>query len=181
MSAQHESPQIALARVDGLLNKVFAIAVVLLTVDVAQNAFRQIQYLNPLWFWSTFSALIISVFGLVISSFFVGKARYWYRALVIVVLFTLLTWAFQMQHSEVLPREFKPWVWWALGYAVVAAAGGWKRLWAIIALVVGPAIWLIVATSSSGGHSSFLTAIQDSLYTFFFSAAITLLVLELRR
>jgi len=175
-----EKPQIALARIDGLLNRVFAIGVLILTFDVAQNAFRQIDYLNPFWFWGTFSALIVSIGGLVFSTFFSGKSSYWFRAVVLVTLFTLLTWGFQMRNDVALPTDYKPWIWWALGYALVAAVGAWAKEWVYVSLIFGPAIWILVVTTPSGGSASLFTAIQDSLYTFFFSLAISLLVLELK-
>lgn len=180
MSAATEVPQIALARVDDLLNKVFVSGLVLLTVDVVQNAFRQIQYLDPFWFWLTLSALLVSLFGSVLSAFKFGNTRYWYRAMVIVVLFTLLTWAFQMKSGQTLPNDFKPWIWWALGPVTLAAVGAWGRKIAYAALVLGPIIWLVVETSPEGGGTPLALAIQDSLYAFFFSAALAMMTMAIK-
>ena len=173
-------PQIALARVDDLLNKVFVLGVALLTVDVVQNAMRQVQYLNPIWFWTTFGALLLSVLGALLAAFRIGNTRYWYRAMILVVLVTMLTWKFQMMDDPQLPHDYKPWIWWALGYTTLAAAGAWHKRWAYAALIIGPIIWLIVETSPEGGGAALVTAIQDSLYSFFFTTALALLVIVLR-
>jgi hypothetical protein len=180
MSALTEAPQIALARLDGLLSKVFAVGVFLLTIDLVQNAFRQIGYLNPFWFWLTLLTLLASVSGLIVSAFFVGKSRYWYRAITLTVLFTLLTWGFQIRQGATLPDDFKPWIWWALGFALVSAVGGWNRNWVFVSLLIGPAIWILVATAPAGGGAPLFYAIEDGLYSFFFSLGISLLVLELK-
>jgi hypothetical protein len=180
MSAATEAPQIALARLDGLLNKVFAFGAFFLTIDVVQNAFRQIDYLNPFWFWLTLLMLLVSVAGLIVSAFFVGKSRYWYRALTLTVLFTLLTWGFQIRQGMTLPDDFKPWIWWALGFALISAVGAWNRNWVFISLLVGPLVWVLVATAPAGGGASLFYAIEDGLYTFFFCLGISLLVLELK-
>lgn len=175
-----QAPQIALARVDGLLNKVYVSGLVLLTIDVVQNAVRQMQYLNPFWFWLTFGSLVVSVIGAVFAAFRFGNTRYWYRAMVIIVLFTMLTWGYQMYDGQQLPADFKPWIWWAVGPVTIAAAGAWNRSWAYLALIVIPIIWLIVITSPEGGEIPLGLAIQDSLYTFFFSTALVVMTMGLR-
>ena len=180
MSTANVTPQIALARVDDLLNKVYVSGLVLLTIDVVQNAFRQVQFLNPAWFWVTFVALIVSVVGSVLAAFKFGNTRYWYRSMVIIVLFTMLTWGYQMYDGQQLPADYKPWIWWAVGPVIVAAAGAWNRAWAYLALIVIPIIWLIVETSPEGGGTPIGLALQDSLYVFFFSTALVMMTMGLR-
>lgn len=180
MSSITETPQIALARVDDLLNKVYVSGLALLTIDVVQNAFRQIHLLNPFWFWITFGSLIVGVIGAIFAAFKFGNTRYWYRALVIVVVFAMLTWGFQALDHQKLPADFKPWVWWAVGPVAVAAAGAWSRKWAYLSLLVFPTLWLLVETSPEGGGTPFSLAIQDSLYTFFFSTVLVVMTMVLR-
>ncbi len=122
MPAVTETPQIALARVDDLLNKVYVSGLALLTVDLVQNAVRQMDYLNPIWFWLTFGSLIASVIGAALAAFKFGNTRYWYRAMVITVLVTMLTWPYQVHAGIPFPPDYKPWVWWAVGPVVIAAA-----------------------------------------------------------
>jgi signal transduction histidine kinase len=174
------TPKIALARVDDLLNKVFVIGAALLTVDVIQNALRQAQYLNPAWFWFTLSAVVISAIGAIGAAFWFGNTRYWYRAMIFSSLFTMLTWNYQMSSSQLVPSDFKPWVWWTLGHTVLACAGAFSRKWAYFALIAGPSIWLVVETQGHGGNADLGRALQDSLYTFFFTTVLMLMVLALR-
>ena len=176
----NETPRIALARVDDLLNKVFAIGVALLTVDVIQNAIRQVKFLNPIWFGITLGALLVSTIGAIGAAFIWGNTRYWYRGMVLVVLGTMLTWHFQMQDSEHLSSDYKPWIWWALGHATLAAFGAWDKKYAYSALVIGPIVWLLVETSQEGGGTPLGLAIQDSLYSFFFSTGLAIMVLVIR-
>ncbi|MFM6977890.1 MAG: hypothetical protein ACKOWR_04175 [Micrococcales bacterium] len=180
MTETNVTPQIALARVDGLLNKVYVSGLALLTLDLVQNALRQSQFLNPIWFWLTFGALIFSVVGAVLAAFKFGNTRYWYRAMVIVVVFTMLTWGYQMIDNQTLPADYKPWIWWAVGPVTVAAAGAWKPIWAYASLVIAPVLWLVVETSSEGGATPLGLAMQDSLYAFFFSTALVVMALALR-
>lgn len=180
MSELTGTPQIALARVDDLLNKVFVAGLALLTLDTAQNALRQMHLLNLFWFWLTFGSLIVSVFGAILAAYVFGKTRYWYRAMAIVVLFTMLTWNYQMLDSQVLPEDFKPWIWWALGPAALATVGAWSKRWAYLSLIIAPVVWLMVETSEEGGAIPLGLAIQDSLYTLFFSTALGLLAIVIK-
>ena len=175
-----ETPRIALARIDDLLNKVFVLGVALLTIDVVQNAIRQVKLLNPFWFGITLGALLVSIIGAIGAAFIWGNTRYWYRAIVLVTLATMLTWHFQMQDVKSIGVDYKPWIWWALGYATLAAFGAWDKKYAYLALIIAPAVWLSVETSVEGGGSPLGLAIQDSLYSFFFSTGLAIMVLVLR-
>lgn len=178
--SQVAAPQIALARVDDLLNKVFAVGIGLLSIDVVQNALRQERYMNPIWFWVTLGAVVVSTLGAIAAAFWFGNTRYWYRAMVLTVLFTMLTWNFQMNENQQVPSDFKPWVWWTLGHTILASAGAWHRRWAYVALIAGPAIWIVVETQGHGTGASLSVAIEDSLYTFFFTTVLMLMVLALQ-
>lgn len=180
MSTTIDAPQIALARVDGLLNKVYVSGLILLMLDLTQNAFRQVQYLNAIWFWVTFGALMTTVIGAAFAAFKFGHARYWYRAMVLTLVVVMLTWGFQMSDAAALPADFKPWVWWAVGPVTIAVVGGWGKRWSYIGLAVIPILWLVVETSKQGGAVPIGLAIQDSLYTFFFSTALAVMAMALR-
>jgi signal transduction histidine kinase len=54
------------------------------------------------------------------------------------------------------------------------------RLWGSAVLVAMPVIWYFVHSSADGGSATSLRSIQDSLYTFLFSIAFTLVLLLLR-
>lgn len=171
----------ALDRIDGLLARMFAVAAALLSIDLFANALGQRAYLHPFWFWCAFSLVVASQLGSIIGAFFLGNMRFWYRALTLSTLFALATWPLEVQNLGALPEGFKPWVWWAIGFSALAAVGAFKEVVALVVLLVIPIMWLVVRTSPVGGSTPLGEAVQDSLYSFFFSTSMALLVMALRQ
>lgn len=169
---------IALGRIDDLLAKIFSVAAAVLAFDVLRNAFDQMQHLNKVWFWVSFATMMIAQFGSLLAAFVFGHMKIWYRAITITTLVALVTWP--LQASGQLPDEFKPWIWWSVGFASLAAVGAFNRTIAFAVLIAMPTVWLVVRTSEYGGRAEFIDAIDESLYSFFFSASIGLLVMFLR-
>lgn len=169
---------IALGRIDDLLAKIFSVAAAVLAFDVLRNAFDQMQHLNKVWFWVSFATMMIAQFGSLLAAFVFSHMKIWYRAITITTLVALVTWP--LQASGPLPDEFKPWIWWSVGFASLAAVGAFNRTIAFAVLIAMPTVWLVVRTSEYGGRAEFIDAIDESLYSFFFSASIGLLVMFLR-
>lgn len=171
---------IALSRVDDLLAKVFSIAAAVLAVDVLNNAMRQMALLDPIWFWPTLSALLLAQFGSIAAAFWFGHMVIWYRAIVLVTLIALATWPFQMSDPSQLAVHYKPWIWWAVGFASLATVGAFNRALALTLLCAFPVAWVLLRTSAFGGAANFFDALDEALYSFFFSTSIGLLVMFLR-
>ncbi len=171
----------ALDRIDGLLARMFAVAALLLSIELITNALSQRSFLHPVWFWVSFGAVIASQLGSVIGAFFTGSMKLWYRALTITTFFALATWPLEVRSIVDLPMGFTPWVWWAIGFSALAAVGGFREITALIILFAMPVMWLVIRTSELGGGKPLGEAIQDSLYSFFFSTAMALLVMALRQ
>lgn len=171
---------IALSRVDDLLAKVFSIAAAVLAVDVLNNAMRQMALLDPIWFWPTLSALLLAQFGSIAAAFGFGHMVIWYRAIVLVTLIALATWPFQMSDPSQLAVHYKPWIWWAVGFASLATVGAFNRAVALTLLCAFPVAWVLLRTSAFGGAANFFDALDEALYSFFFSTSIGLLVMFLR-
>jgi signal transduction histidine kinase len=171
---------IALGRVDELLARIFAVAAIVLSLDVVRNGFQQLQILNSLWFYTFMSAILLSLAGSFLAAFWLGAMRFWYRAIIFSTLAAMVLWPLQVVDTESLPNDFKPWVWWAVGFASLAATGAFKRNTAIVFLVLMPLVWLIVRVSPFGASENFRIALEDSLYSFFFSTSVSLLVMFLR-
>lgn len=169
------------ARVDAMLAKLFAFCAVLLSIDLISNALAQRQQLNQVWFWLTFGVVIAAQLGTVVGAFFLGNMKFWYRSLTLATLFTLITWPLQVGAKAALEANFKPWIWWAVGFSALAAAGAFRTSLALVILIFMPAIWLLIRTSPSGGSVEFAAAAEDALYSMFFSTSIALLVMVLRR
>ena len=173
-----EPAPIALGRIDDLLAKVFSVSSAVLAIDVIRNALDQVDRLNAIWFWLTFSAVLIAQFGSLLAAFVFGHMKFWYRAITISTLVTLMMWPLQATHP--LAENFKPWIWWSVGFASLAAVGAFNRSLAFVFLVAMPTVWLVIRTSVFGGAVDFVQALDEALYSFFFSASLGLLVMFLR-
>ena len=171
---------IALGRIDELLAKIFAVAAIVLSIDVVRNGFQQLPMLNEIWFYTFLSAILLSLAGSFIAAYWLGGMRFWYRAIIFSTLAAMVFWPLQVVDPTNLPPHYKPWVWWAVGFASLAATGAFKRNTALVFLVVMPLVWLIVRISPFGASESFEIALEDSLYSFFFSTSVSLLVMFLR-
>lgn len=171
---------IALGRIDDLLAKIFAVAAIVLSLDVVRNGFQQLPLLNPIWFYTFMAAILLSLAGSFLAAFWLGAMRFWYRAIIFSTLAAMVLWPLQVVDAALLPNDFKPWVWWAVGFASLAATGAFKRNTAIVFLVLMPVIWLFIRISPFGASENFVIALEDSLYSFFFSTSVSLLVMFLR-
>lgn len=171
---------IAQERVEGLLAKVFSIAAAVLSIDLFRNALDQQHLLNGFWFWLFFSALMFAQVGSIIGAFWLGHMQLWYRAITLTTVAAMVTWPLQVADSSALPEHFKPWIWWSVGFAALAAVGAFKRNVSFTFLLAMPIIWLFVRTSQFGANESFVVALEDVLYSFFFSTSLALLVMFLR-
>jgi signal transduction histidine kinase len=171
---------IALGRVDELLAKIFAVAALVLSLDVVRNGFQQLPILNALWFYIFMSAILLSLAGSFLAAFWLGSMRFWYRSIIFSTLAAMALWPLQVVDTVSLPNDYKPWVWWAVGFASLAATGAFKRNTALVFLVLMPLVWLGVRISPFGASENFGIALEDSLYSFFFSTSVSLLVMFLR-
>ena len=170
----------ALGRIDELLAKIFAISATVLSIDVFRNGLAQLSYVYPVWLWTYSAALVVSLIGALASAFWFGRMKIWYRAIVFSTLAAMITWPLQVSDIELLPMHFKPYIWWAVGFAALAATGAFKNKTAISFLILMPTIWFFILTSQYGGGENIYRALEDALYSFFFSGSISVLVMFLR-
>lgn len=171
---------IALGRVDELLAKIFAVAAIVLSFDVVRNGFEQLPILNAPLFYTFMSVILLSLAGSFLAAFWLGAMRFWYRAIIFSTLAAMVLWPLQVVDATSLPNDYKPWIWWAVGFASLAATGAFKRNTALVFLVLMPLVWLVVRISPFGASENFGIALEDSLYSFFFSTSVSLLVMFLR-
>jgi signal transduction histidine kinase len=145
-----------------------------------RNGFQQLPMLNSFWFYTFMSAILVSLAGSFLAAFWLGSMRFWYRAIIFSTLAAMVLWPLQVADTSSLPNDYKPWVWWAVGFASLAATGAFKRNTALVFLVLMPLVWLGVRISPFGASENFGIALEDSLYSFFFSTSVSLLVMFLR-
>ena len=172
---------IAAERIEVLLAKVYSAAAALLAIDLLRNALSQEHLLNAVWFWTFFSAMMLAQVGSIVGAFFLGYMKFWYRAICLITLAAMITWPLQVPDPAALPENFKPWIWWSVGFASLAAAGAFRRSVSLIFLVLLPTIWIFIRTSQFGGGESFGLALEDTLYAFFFAGSLAVLVMFLRQ
>jgi two-component sensor histidine kinase len=170
----------ARGRIEELLAKIFAVCAAVLSIDVFRNGFDQLPLLNQVWFYSFCVALTISLIGGLASAFWFGHMKIWYRAIVFITLIAMITWPLQVIDTAALPVGYKPYIWWAVGISTLAAAGAFRNSIAIVFLILMPITWFVIRTSPFGAPESAAMAVEDSLYSFFFSGSVAILVMFLR-
>lgn len=164
----------ALTRVNVLVGRVFVISSVFTALETVLNALGQNQLEGHPFLVGTLAALVFVQVANLINFWFLSGSKVWYRLQVGLVLVTTLLWP--IFYAGPHEQDSKPWVWWALGMAGLAAHLGF-RTWigaAVIALL--PISWFFIRISESGGSGDWQSALQDSIYTLLFSAAISSLV-----
>ena len=171
---------IAQERVEGLLAKVFSVAAAVLSIDLFRNALTQQHLLRAGWFWFFFTAMLIAQLGSIIGAFLFGHMKLWYRAITLTTVAAMVTWPLQVADTSALPEHFKPWIWWSVGFAALAAVGAFNRNLSFVFLFAMPVIWLVIRTSDFGANEPLGLALEDVLYSFFFSTSLALLVMFLR-
>lgn len=172
---------LALARVNLLLGRIFAIAAPIIAFQMLTNGLVQISNyeLNQFWFWLNWLSLGFCYLWMSISIWVIGDAVVAYRAIVIVTFFSLATWSFQLGSIELNPGD-QPWIWWGVGIAGVAAMGGFPLLVTSLILIALPIIWFAIQVSDIGLPVEPLVALQDSMFTFLFSSVLVAFVAVMR-
>ena len=167
-------------RVNQLFATIYSFLLVAVVSEALVNGFRQQEYLNPLVFSISVALVVSLVIGFLISHFAFQASFFWSRAIPVVTLVLLATWPLHYEETTALPESFKPWIWWLLGIASVAAGASF-RFWVGVAYIfVVPIIWILVRVSASGGSGELVLAIQDSLHLFVLAAIATTLAAAVR-
>lgn len=172
---------LALARVNKLLGRVFSIAATLIGIETVINALAQFSQgnLNPFWFWLSFGSVAISHLLIIWLVWFRGDGKLGFAALTVSTLFSLLTWAFQLDGGS-LPVGEKSWIWWGLGIAGISAVGGFGIALSSVFLFLMPAVWFLIEISNIGLPVDPWLALQDSMFSLLFSSMLGLLVMSMR-
>lgn len=168
---------LALARVNLLLGRVFSIAAPIIAIQMLSNGIVQNtnHELNQFWFWLNWISLAASYIWMSASVWILGDAVIAYRAIVIVTIFSLATWALQLG-DEILHPGDQPWIWWGVGIAGIAAVGAFPLPITGGILFALPAIWFVIQVSEVGLPVDPWLAFQDATFTFLASSVIAAFV-----
>jgi signal transduction histidine kinase len=171
---------LALARVDTLIGRAFSIVALITGVEMLANALPQVQYLDPIYTWTSLG-LIIAVQAFNVYNFWFGSGSLWgYTVHSAVVLFVMLVWPVLVPDVASLPEDYRPWVWWATGIASMAVGMHIPKWWAWGYMVSIPLVWFFLHTQPTGGSAAFSTALQDASYIVLFPATVVTLAQLLR-
>jgi signal transduction histidine kinase len=162
------------------LGRIFSLALLLSVAETAVNALEQAPLLNPYVFWPSLVAVVGSVIGMVLSHWLFNARNYWYVIHFLAVTATLLTWPIQVLEPEKLPEHYTPWVWWQLGISTLSAGFGLSLGLAAIFVTGVPLYFLFLHLTDVGGSATVLSATQDAVYSFLFSATFIAVVYLLR-
>jgi hypothetical protein len=160
-----------------LVSRIYSLACVVSGSEALFHAWLQRGLLNPQ------SALATMAFGfvviaMVVSAWRTGDARVWYKVHAVLVLILILTWRFQLSGSW--PQHEQPWLWWAVGNAAISAGIGFSGLTGTAFQIFLPGMWVLLATSSTGGSQSIARSLEDAAYVFLLSASLSAIVWVLR-
>lgn len=178
--AERATKSFALNRINNLLERTFAVGAPLICLQMIVNAVAQAHFLNPWVFWPSLAVLSLANFGLVFGVLLTKTVVFWERLLVLSTLLIVISWPMQVVDAEILPENFQPWVWWAVGVAAIASIGAFSVWPAAVIVVFLPVVWFFIRVLPSGGGQDFWPAVQDSLTTFTFSSTFVILVVGLR-
>jgi hypothetical protein len=160
-----------------LLGRVFSVAAPIIAFQMLSNGIAQNSNhdLNQFWFWLNWVSLAASYTWMAASIWILGDAVIAYRAIVVVSIFSLSTWALQLGDEILRPGE-QPWIWWGVGIAGVAAIGGFSAPVTGVILLLLPAIWFAIQVSDVGAPVDPWLAFQDATFTFLFSSVLVAFV-----
>lgn len=168
---------LALARVNLLLGRVFSVAAPIIAFQMLSNGIAQNlnHDLNQFWFWINWVSLAATYIWMAASIWILGDAVIAYRAIVLVSIFSLATWALQLGSGTLSPDE-QPWIWWGVGIAGVAAIGGFSAPVTGVILLLLPATWFAIQVSDVGTPVDPWLAFQDATFSFLFSSVLVAFV-----
>ena len=167
-------------RVNQLIASIYSFLLVAVVSEALVNGFRQLVHLNPLVFAVSVALLVSLVVGFLIGHFWFRASNFWFRAIPVLTLVLLVTWPLHYDAATELPDSFKPWIWWLLGIAAVAAGTSYQFWLGVVYIVVVSLGWIALRVSPSGGSGELLLAIQDSLHLFVLAAIATVMAAAVR-
>jgi signal transduction histidine kinase len=167
-------------RVNQLLGGVYSFVLVAITVEALVNGQSQLQYLNHLVFYFSAAVLLVLVIGFLVSHWFYRSEWLWPKLIAINALVLLGTWPLHFDSSVPVPESFKPWIWWLLGVAAIAAGASFLFLLGVGYILTVSVAWFVLRTSASGGAGESILALQDSLHLLILSSIGTAMILVLR-
>jgi signal transduction histidine kinase len=167
-------------RVNQLFASIFSFLLVAVVSEALVNGFRQSLYLNPTVFAISVVVLLALVGGFLVGHFLFRSPLVFFRAIPVFTLLLLVTWPLHYDPTVILPDSFKPWIWWLLGVAAIAAGTSFKFWLGASYITTVSLVWIVLRISPSGGSGEFILAVQDSVHLFVLASIGTTMAIALR-
>lgn len=144
-------------------------------IEASTNAFNQLQYIQPAWFWFTWGLVVLGVAISLLEYWVLGGGTVGLKLHAIGVIVTLLTWQFSLVGND-LPTDFRPWIWWQLGMGALSAGLAFSPALGWFLAFAQPAYWIYMRTQAFSGGPDVQRGIQDAVYTVLLAAVVLSLV-----
>lgn len=167
-------------RIEAIVGRFYALALIFASVEVYTNAIAQSKYLSPLGFWLLLGLNTAATLGIIVGNWFLEFDSRWYILHALVVTFSVAYWPWVVTAPGGLPTDVTPFIWWTMGWGGISAGLGFNRFIAPAYLVFLPMLFAYVQISPAGGSAQPAMAVQDGIYTFLISAVMTGMVWFLR-
>jgi len=174
------SKTFALTKINVILGRAQAAALLLTGGEAIFHAFDQIQYLNSFWFYSAVILFSATVIGVQVSQWIFNAGGTWFLIHAVVIVVMLLSWRLQVFDPALLPEKYEPWIWWTLGMAGLSAVLSFEIILAVSYVVGLPILWALLRLSEWGGTAPWTVAWQEAAYTFLVSGTFGAVILLLR-
>lgn len=161
----------ASARLERLIRRLFAITLLLSSIESIANAVTQDPYLN--WLNLAMVGLLVSIVAMIqVATWTRRNMDRWIYVLGAFSLFAMLAFPWAVVDVDALPSEYQPWLWWVIGMSAVGIGIVAKPLPAMGYLLVTISIWLWLDASPWGGSSDLFLELQDATYIFLFGGTV---------
>ena len=175
------SATLAVARIDRLIGRSFAIFILISLAESTSALWNQREYLNlPISLFVLGIFLAAQVCNIV-NFYFLSGGVWSFLLHGTAVLILLWTWPLQVTDVSSLPENFRPWVWWVAGGGAIAVGLLVPRIYAWVYFFVPPLSWFAIALTPAGGGESVLKALEDAAFVALFPAAIVAMAHLLRQ
>ncbi len=155
--------------VEQIIYRAFSIGVLLTGIEIIGNAVVQSPVLLPTH-WLLVALIVTSQIGLVYGAWFAVRAQPWLVFHGISPIIVILLWPILATDPALMPDEFRPWVWWAMGMSAISLSVVMKPPLSVLSAAALTGVWFVFSAQSFGGEIPMDRRIQDAILVLFLGA-----------
>lgn len=168
------------SRLEGQIRKVLSLVLLLSLIELTANALEQNPGLTA-WSPAVLGALALVTLATVYASWLSRGGEWIFLVHGLMVLAVLLLWPLLVRDPTLLVQDFKPWIWWGLGFGIMSFGLFTNRILGGIYLTSVSAAWFFIHASELGGAASWQNSLQNASYLFLFGGSIIGMINLVRR